>query len=127
MNKIQQNVLEDLSLSIDDYLYRYTDDQFLKPNPQGSTSIAVNPGATEMIQDVFGNGHLIMAKEIGPGLAFTAQPEPEFGGENRMLVRVQISALLDQGCTLYPDKSTYTLNSLFIHTNDDVIEVEAIE
>lgn len=127
MNEVQQNVLRDLSLSLDDYLYRYTDNQFLKSSPQGNTTIAVNPGATEMVQDVFGSGHLIMAKEIGPGLAFTSQPEPEFGGENRMLVRVRISTLLDQGCTLYPDKSTYTLNSLFIHTNDDVIEVEIIE
>ena len=108
-------------------LYRYSLIEYLDKLEDGSTIINANPSATEMVEDVYGSGHILMASSFGPGLSFTIQPEEEFNSEEHTLVSVKLGDVLEQGGKIYPDKSTYTLNAYYLTIPAGMIKVQLKE
>ena len=121
--------LESEDLSKESQFYRFTLPEYLRLDADGRYFISANPEATEMIEDIYGNGHSMMAKFLGQGLAFTTGVEEEFKNNDHVLISVKVEKILDQDGLIYPDVSSYTNDSkaYFITLPKGEIEVERIE
>lgn len=121
--------LESEDLSKDSLFYRYTLPEFIRRDENGKYFISANPEATEMIEDVYGNGHSKMAKFLSQGLAFTTAIEEEFKSDDHVLISLKVEKILDQEGLIYPDVSSYTSKSkaFYITIPTGEIEVEKIE
>jgi hypothetical protein len=51
---------------------------------------------------------MILAEQVGPGLAFAESVDNEWRGEGRMAVEVSLKDVLDQGGLMYPVESIIT-------------------
>jgi hypothetical protein len=104
-------------------LYRYTSKNHLSRTADDRYELSANEGATEIIEDIYGSGHLIMAKNVGAGLAFTLEKEDEYGGESKVCVCVQLSDIIDQGGLIYQDRSSHIGKSYFLTMPEGKVEV----
>jgi hypothetical protein len=105
-------------------LYRETVRGSLEPtDTPGVFRLPANPAPSESIVDVYGQGHLVQAEEVGPGLAFAESAAPAWQEtmEMRALkagrmprgapvgdaveVEVQLGEILRQGGLIYPVES----------------------
>lgn len=89
----------------------------------GIYRLAANPNPGEAVVDVYGEGHLVQADQVGPGLAFveTTRPDWQETMEMRVLqsrrgasgstpldrveVAVRLQDILGQGGLIYPVES----------------------
>ena len=56
--------------------------------------------------DIYGQGHIAMAKDVGAGLAFVESVDHEWRGPGRTCVSVRVGDGLAQGGRVYPVAST---------------------
>ena len=120
--------LESEGISKESQFYRYTLPEYLRVDADGKYFVSANPEATEMIEDIYGNGHSMMAKFLGQGLAFTTEVEEEFKNDDHILISVKMENILDQEGLIYPDVSSYTdSKAYFITIPKGEIEVQKIE
>ena len=90
-------------------LYRETLGEFLSHDDgSGEWSISANPDASEAVVDVYEGGHIALAAQMGPGLAFTERRENQWRDEGRITVALRLGDMLDQGGLLYPVESVIT-------------------
>jgi len=89
--------------------YRYTLPQFLTPaDGAGRFRISANPEPSEAVADVYGQGHMILAEQVSPGLAFGESAESEWRADDRVCVEVVLKDVLDQGGLVYSVESVIT-------------------
>lgn len=101
--------LEGHGLERETVLYRETLEEFLDlDEPSGEWSISANPDPSEAVVDVYGGGHVTLATQVGPGLAFTTHRESEWVAEHRVTVALRLGDVLDQGGLVYPVESVIT-------------------
>lgn len=112
-NEKLTNLMKIEGLTKDTKFYRYTSEKHLE-RVEDKYRISANENATEMIEDYYGNGHLIMAKNVGKGLAFTLEKDNEYKSENAICVELRLADILDQGGLVYPDRSSYEIGTYFL-------------
>lgn len=86
----------------------------------GAYRIAANPSPGETVTDVYGQGYLVQAEQVGPGLAFAESTGPNWqetmemramksrerlGAQDRVEVEVRLQDILRQGGLIYPVES----------------------
>ena len=66
-----KSLLENEGLNANTILYRYTNAHHIMTAEDGSAFIKANPDPPEIVIDHYAQGHLIPARELGPGLALS--------------------------------------------------------
>jgi len=90
-------------------LYRSTRTEFLQPaSAPGEFALSANPESPEAIVDLYRGGHIVVADQAGPGLAFAERADHQWHGEDRMQVEVRLEDVLAQGGLVYPVESVVT-------------------
>ena len=115
------------NLSDDTKFYRQTNEHHLKEDSEGNLLLKPRPDATEMVEDIYKQGHLIMAKNVGPGLAFTLSSKNDYSSEDNICVGITLKEFLKQGGFLYPDKSSYEEGSYFLMLPEGDFIVEKVD
>ena len=91
--------------------YRYTLPEFLKALEEpGTYRISANTDPSEAVVDVYAGGHICLAAQVGPGLAFAESTDDanDWMGPERTGVAIRLQDALDQGGRLYPVESVIT-------------------
>jgi len=102
-------LLRSNGLSGETRFYRCTRAEFLKPGAaHGSLSLSANGESPEAVVDVYGGGHIKVAEQLGPGLAFAEKADNQWRAADRRLVEVRLEDVLAQGGLLYPVESVVT-------------------
>ena len=120
---ILDKLLDEHGLTPDTLLYREAErDVLTATSEQGVHNIPANPKPSESVIDVYGQGYLVQAEEVGPGLAFAESESPNWqetvemrvlqsrGGAgklpaNSVEVAVRLGDILRQGGLIYPVES----------------------
>jgi len=119
---ILDQLLKDHGLGPDSLLYREAMRSALTPTgTAGVYRLAANAAPSESVVDVYGQGHLVQADQVGAGLAFAESARPDWQetmelrtlragkGPNASLDRVEVEVrvgdVLSQGGLLYPVES----------------------
>ncbi|MFT5169376.1 MAG: hypothetical protein ACI8P3_004625 [Saprospiraceae bacterium] len=111
-------------LSKDTIFYRYTYEEHLIKTEEGKYKLSANDSATEMVEDYYISGHLVMAKYVGRGLAFTLEKDNEYKSDSKVCVEIRLSEILDQGGLIYPDRSSYETSSYFLTMPEGSVSVD---
>ena len=117
-------LLEEHGLAGDTRLYRETVRESLTPSDTpGMYRLPANATPVEAVVDVYGQGHLVQAQQVGPGLAFAESDLPDWqetmemralrAGRgtrgatpvDRVEVEVRLQDILGQGGLIYPVES----------------------
>jgi hypothetical protein len=117
-------LLEEHGLTGDRKLYREAMRESLSATPTpGVYRLAANAHPSESVVDVYGQGHLVQAEQVGPGLAFAESASPNWQETmelralqarranataptvDRVEVEVRLQDILRQGGLLYPVES----------------------
>lgn len=117
-------LMESEGLTRDTLFYRYTSEKHLVKVDDSKYKLSANESATEMVEDYYGSGHLIMAKNVGQGLAFTLEKDTEYQSESKICVEMHLSEILDQRGLVYPDRSSYETSSYFLSMPEGSVSVE---
>jgi hypothetical protein len=103
-----EEVLRDHGLSRDSMLYRESLETFLERDDAGHETVTANADPSEAVVNVYEGGHVALAAQIGPGLAFTERRDNQWREEGRVTVAVRLGDVLDQGGMPYPVESVIT-------------------
>lgn len=116
---VLDKLLIEYGLAANTCLYREALRDALTPTgTPGVYRLAANASATEAVIDVYGQGYLVQAERLGPGLAFAESARPDWqetmelralksrGGQpDRVEVEVKLEDVLGQGGLVYPVES----------------------
>jgi hypothetical protein len=103
------NLLAENDLTLDSRFYRYTMPEHLRPGDDAGTyRLSANTEPSEAVIDVYAQGHMILAEQVGPGLAFAESVDNEWRSEGRTAVEVSLKDVIDQGGLMYPVESIIT-------------------
>ena len=96
-------------------LYRETLPEFLSTTAESSIQqISANDAASEALLNVYGDGHVWNADQIGPGLTFTESKDNEWASEDRRTICARLQDVLDQGGLVYPVESVITDRAWYV-------------
>ncbi len=112
-------------LSPDTLLYRATLAEFLVPDGAGFF-ISADPDAGEALDNVYVADHVVVAHEVGPGLAF-AEDAQDWADEDRTVVTLRLGDVLDQGGAVYPVTSVITATVWYVTLPAGKVSVRARE
>jgi len=117
-------ILREYSLAGDTRLYREAMRESLTPTgTPGVYRLAANATPSESVVDVYGNGYLMQAESVGPGLAFAESARPDWQetmemramkagraklgvpSEDKIEVEIRLDDVLRQGGLIYPVES----------------------
>ena len=89
--------------------YRSTLPDFITAtdNP-GIYLITANDDPSEAVVDVYSQGHICLAQQVGSGLAFSESEASEWREPGRTVVELRLQDVLDQGGRVYPVESVIT-------------------
>ena len=69
-------MMESNGLTGESRFYRYTLSEYLEPlQESGTFRISANPDPSEAVVDIYEGGHICLAAQVGPGLAFAESAE----------------------------------------------------
>ena len=95
--------------------YRCTLPEFLSSGSEAdSLRLSANASSPEAIVDVYGSGHIVVAEQIGPGLALAEERDNQWLSPERKLVEVRLGDVLAQGGLVYPVESVVTEKTWFM-------------
>jgi hypothetical protein len=122
-NAALQHLLNEYGLAADTLLFREAVRESLTPtDTPGVHRLPANTKPSEAVIDVYGQGYVVQAEQVGPGLAFAESASPNWQetmemralksrgatGESsvdKVEVAVKLEAILDQGGLIYPVES----------------------
>lgn len=108
--------------------YRATLPEFLSPTDQpGVFQISAMDDPSEAVVDVYGQGHVTLAQQIGPGLAFSESADHEWLASDRTAVEVRLQDVLDQGGLIYPVESVITDRIWYLTLPDGSVPVREVK
>lgn len=117
---VLDKLLAEHGLAGDTRLYREAERDSLTPaDTAGAYRIRANLNPSESVIDVYGQGHLVQAEQVGPGLAFAESAAPNWqetmelralkagrgNAKDRLEVEVLLQDILRQGGLVYPVES----------------------
>lgn len=146
---ILDKLLEEHGLTPDTPLYREAERDALTPAGEaGVCRIPANTKPSESVIDVYGQGYLVQAEQVGPGLAFPQTDLPNWqetvemralqargggsaggGGqsaENCVDVQVRLGDILSQGGLIYPVESVAVERVWYCTLPSDSVEVREV-
>jgi hypothetical protein len=100
--------LQEHGLGRDTQLYRCTLAEFLQTRDDGTVWLTANDDPSEAVVNVYEGGHVEVAGQIGPGIAFAELADNQWSDDERTLVEVTLAEVLDQGGRVYPVESVIT-------------------
>ena len=142
--KLQQ-LLEEHRLFAETPLYREAMRAALTPTgTEGVYRLQANASPSESVIDVYGQGYVVQAESVGPGLAFAESDEPNWQEtmEMRVLkatrtskvkmadhveVEIRLSDILQQGGLVYPVESVTVERAWYCTLPEGSIEVRAVD
>jgi hypothetical protein len=108
--------------------YRATLPEFLTPlDDAGAYSISANDDPSESVVDLYAQGHIVLAQQVGPGLAFAQCLDNQWRGSDRKTVVVRVRDVLDQGGLIYPVESVITESVWYFTLPARSVEVKEVE
>ena len=108
-------LLRSNGFTADTRFYRCTLPDFLSPGSEaGSRRLSANADSPEAVVDVYGSGHIVVAEQIGPGLALAEERDNQWHSPERKLVEVRLGDVLAQGGLVYPVESVVTEKTWFM-------------
>ena len=111
------NLLEENKLTFESILYRYTSEKHLKKKDDGTEVLIANNAPADMVVDNYkGQGHVYVAREIGPGLSFMTEQLEEYVRDDRVCVSVKIRDLIAGGGLIYKVSSLPEYVNAFFFT-----------
>ena len=133
---ILSKLLAENGLTPESRLYREVERTALTPgSSKGTYRLAANPSPSESVVDIYGPGYVVQAEQLGPGLAFAAQPSINWQEtvELRVIrgmqeqanieVEIRLGDLLAQGGRMYPVESVTVERAWYFTLPDGAIEV----
>lgn len=121
---VLDQLLADNGFTPETRLYREVLMETLSPTEAaGVYRLAANAAPSEAVIDVYGQGHLVQAEQVGPGLAFAQSTRPDWQetmelrvlkagaatrehlAAGRMEVELRLGDVLAQGGLVYPVES----------------------
>ena len=143
--KALQKLLDEHRLFAETPLYREAMRDALIPTPTpGVFQLNANPSPAESVVDVYGQGYVVQAEQVGPGLAFAESDQPNWQEtmEMRVLkatrtskvkmadhveVEIRLSDILKQGGLVYPVESVTDERAWYCTLPEGSIEVRAVD
>ena len=123
-NEKLETLMKSEGLTKDTILYRHTTEKHMEAAKNGLFKLFANSEATEIIEDHYDSGHLIMAKYVAAGLAFTTEKDTEYKSDSKICVEMPLSEILDQGGLVYPDPGSFEASSFFLSMPDGFVMVK---
>jgi len=126
--EILENILKENNLNSDSILYRFTSEKHLKKYDDGTPGLIVNDEPVDMLIDHYkGQGHVYIAREIGPGLSFMTEPLEEYVRDDRICVSVKIGDLIEEGGLIYKVSSLPKyINAFFFTLPEGIVPVNRV-
>ena len=139
-----ERLLQEHGLAGDIRLYRVALREALTPTATaGVFRLTANPSPTESVIDVYGQGHLVQAEHVGPGLAFVESPSADWQETmemrvlhasrghvprlpDRVEVEVRLEELLRQGGLIYPVQSVTVERAWYVTLPGGEVEVRPV-
>jgi hypothetical protein len=119
-----EELMKQNSFTENTIMYRYTLPEFLTQTENDLYRLNANPNATEIVEDLYKSGHSIPGSEIGQGLAFFVNKEPEYDLPEKKCVKVRLGDIIKQGGLLYPDFSTFSEGCFYMTMPGGFVDVE---
>ena len=91
-----ESYLQSAGLTEDKVLYRASLPEFIQSNEAGESIISANADPSEAVVNVYEQGHVHLARDVGPGLAFVETQENEWNEDARKLVSIQVKDIILQ-------------------------------
>jgi len=141
---VLDKLLEEHGLAADTRLYREaTPDSLAPTETPGVFRLRANATPSEAVIDVYGQGYLVQAEQVGPGLAFAESPAPNWQetmemralkegrgkrapGSDAVEVEVRLQDILRQGGLLYPVESVTVERVWYCTLPADAVDVRAV-
>lgn len=133
---ILSKLLAENGLTPESKLYREVERNALTPgSSKGTYRLAANPSPSESVVDIYGPGYVVQAEQLGPGLAFAAEPSINWQetvelrairgmqGQETIEVEVRLGDLLAQGGRMYPVESVTVERAWYFTLPGGPIEV----
>ena len=143
--KALQNLLDEHRLFAETPLYREAMREALIPTQKpGVFRLKANPSPGESVVDVYGQGYVVQAEQVGPGLAFAESDQPNWQEtmEMRALkatqtskvkmadhveVEIRLADILQQGGLVYPVESVTVERAWYCTLPEGSIEVRQVD
>jgi hypothetical protein len=138
-------LLEEHGLAADTRLYREaTPDALIPTDTPGVFRLRANTAPSESVIDVYGQGYVVQAEEVGPGLAFAETPRPNWQEtmEMRTLraghgsgapiqlppveVEIRLDDVLRQGGLVYPVESVTVERAWYCTLPTETVDVRPV-
>ena len=108
--------------------YRSTLPEFLSATDKPDIYlITANDDPSEAVVDVYSQGHICLAQQVGPGLAFAESQDNEWRGSGRKVVELLLQDVLDQGGCIYPVESVITEPVWYFTLPDGEVPVRTVD
>lgn len=140
-----ERLLEEHRLFAETPLYREAMRDSLTPTgTSGVFRLAANATPSETVIDVYGQGYVVQAEQVGPGLAFAESDRPNWQEtmEMRVLkstrtsktrmadhveVEIRLADILRQGGLVYPVESVTVERAWYCTLPEGSVEVKTVE
>ena len=140
-----QSLMNEHRLFAETPLYREAMRDALTPTgTPGIYKLQANPSPSEAVVDVYGNGYVVQAEQVGPGLAFAESDVPNWQETvemrtlratrtskakmaDRVEVEIQLGDILRQGGLVYPVESVTVEKAWYCTLPAGSIEVREVE
>ena len=135
-------LLAEYGLAADTRLYREATPEALVPtDTPGVFRLRANASPSESVVDIYGQGYIVQADQVGPGLAFaeTSRPNWQETMEMRTLraangalalppieVEVQLRDILRQGGLVYPVESVTVERAWYCTLPKETVDVRPV-
>jgi len=138
-------LLKEYSLAGDTRLYREAMRDALTPTgAPGVYRLHANAAPSESVVDVYGNGYVMQAENVGPGLAFAESSRPDWQetmemramkagrakagvpSEDKIEVEIRLDDVLRQGGLIYPVESVSVERVWYCTLPADSIDVREV-
>lgn len=126
-------------------LYREAMRDALSPTgTPGVFRLQANPSPSESVVDVYGNGYVVQAEQVGPGLAFAESDQPNWqetmemramkmtktsraaSSANHVEVEIRLGDILKQGGLVYPVESVTVERAWYCTLPSGSVEVREV-
>ncbi len=144
--KALQKLLEEHRLFAETPLFREAMRDTLIPTPTpGVFRLNANPAPAESVVDVYGQGYVVQAEQVGPGLAFAESDQPNWqetmemramkmtktsratASGNHVEVEIRLGDILKQGGLVYPVESVTVERAWYCTLPAGSVEARAVE
>ena len=138
-------LLEEHRLFAETPLYREAmRDTLASTGTPGVFRLQANPNPSESVIDVYGQGYVVQAEQVGPGLAFAESDQPNWqetmemramkltktsraaSSANHVEVEIQLGDILKQGGLVYPVESVTVERAWYCTLPAGSIEVREV-